>query len=326
MASPVREERGPWRAGKLEIKMKSIKQAFTGWLSAWVTTWFILGAVHCASAEAPLLDSGAGAVLRKYLAMPHPSKDQMGEARMARLDCLTLLCGMPGALEAIQKALLAGATLNQREELTETIGRNIQTKEAAAVLAELLKDPDEKIRRWAVHGLRLMSRRTEANGAQRLSMVPDHPATVDGLIPALIVAAKDPSELVRMNALWALVDARDPVATQELRERLRDPSPRIRLHAACFLTEFQDASGLAELKQALRRLQTINRGKEVEHYSDAEMLLASLERITGRSFGQIPLNPWLSSSLTEIPALQESYRLLLQKWAEWWEWTPGNGK
>jgi len=52
------------------------------------------------------------------------------------------------------------------------------------------------------------------------------------------------------------------------------------------------------------------------------MLLASLERITGKSFGEIPMNPHLCSDTTKIAEYEQRYGELLRIWAQWWAWEP----
>ena len=94
----------------------------------------------------------------------------------------------------------------------------------------------------------------------------------------------------------------------------------VRFTAACLLTEFKDASGLDEMKKALARF----RGKpESAGPFDVEKLLASFERITGKSFGEIPANPSLSSDSGVVAASEKRYRELLDTWAAWWAWEPG---
>lgn len=196
-----------------------------------------------------------------------------------------------------------------------------QTKESAQ-LCKLLKDPDEKVRAQAIHGLRMMARCTNRMGGKRIQRGPDFAPEVDGLVPYLISAASDKEESNRISALYALADTRDPLAAQELRNRLKDPSEKVRLYAACFLTEYYDASGLPEMRGALARLCQTNSADKLDYYGQAEILLASFERIIGKSFGQIPLNPMYSSNTKQIPELEKQYYLLLDTWAEWWAWEP----
>jgi hypothetical protein len=51
-------------------------------------------------------------------------------------------------------------------------------------------------------------------------------------------------------------------------------------------------------------------------------LLASFERITGKSFGRIPMNPLICSDSRQIPKLEKGYHDLLATWAQWWAWEP----
>jgi HEAT repeat protein len=149
---------------------------------------------------------------------------------------------------------------------------------------------------------------------------------VEGLVPYLVAAANDDVEANRVCAMYALADTRDPRAVAELRARLKDPSEKVRLYAACFLTEYQDASGLTEMQAALARLSQTDpegdHGSNIDYYSQAGIVLASFERITGRSFGLIPMSPYLSSSFEQISRLQRQYKDLVAAWAQWWAWEP----
>jgi HEAT repeat protein len=197
-----------------------------------------------------------------------------------------------------------------------------QTKESAAKLCKLLKDPDDKVRGQAIHGLRMLARRTNRMGGKRLQRGEKFAPKVEGLVPYLVSAADDKVESNRISALYALADTRDPLAVSELRNRLKDPSEKVRFYAACFLTEYQDASGLPEMRNTLVRLRQTNYKDDFDYYLQAEMLLASFERIVGKNFGEIPLNPSLCSDTREIPRIKERYNTLLDSWAEWWSWEP----
>lgn len=194
--------------------------------------------------------------------------------------------------------------------------------ESAELLCKLLNDPDEKVRRQAISDLRMMARRTDRMGGKRIERGSEFAPEVEGLVPYLVSAANDEVELNRICALYALADTRDPLAVSELRNRLKDTSENVRFHAACFLTEYQDASGLPEMRDALVRLLRTDPIDDFTYYCDAEMLLASFERIIGKSFGEIPLNPSLCSDTREIPLIEERYNTLLDTWAEWWAWEP----
>jgi hypothetical protein len=254
--------------------------------------------------------------MKAYLALPHPEKDDAGTTRTARLKVLDQLSSTPDVLPVIQSNWAGIKHLGQRMELAEMIGRNIQTPAGAAMLIEWLKDSAEEVRVQAVRGMRLMARRVDRAGGARIQSGPERQPKVEGLVPSLIFAANDASENVRSFALYALADARDVKATQEIRNHLKDPSQKVRFNAACFLTEFQDGSGLPELCLALERLRMTDSDKNVSYYLDAEPLLASLERVTGKTFGKLGLNPILFSN---------AYNALIQKGQikklvdSWWE-------
>jgi hypothetical protein len=55
---------------------------------------------------------------------------------------------------------------------------------------------------------------------------------------------------------------------------------------------------------------------------DAERLLSSFQRITGKSFGEIPMNPFITSDSRAAAAATQRYRELLDTWAAWWDWMP----
>lgn len=185
----------------------------------------------------------------------------------------------------------------------------------------------ERLAREALRNrLPIPRRRTVEPKDERTEPRVEFAPKVEGLVPYLVEAANDDVEANRICALYALADSRDPVAVAELRDRLSDPSEKVRLYAACLLTEYQDASGLDEMLKALDRLceTDLDENPELEftYYTDAERLLASFERLTGKSFGPIPMNPGLSSDMRQVPVLKERFKSLLATWAQWWAWQP----
>ena len=174
-------------------------------------------------------------------------------------------------------------------------------------------------------GRAVINRQTIQPQDERLEDFVEFAPKVEGLVPFLISAANDSIESNRIIALYALADTRDPFAVTELRNRLKDSSEKVQLYAACFLTEYQDASGLFVMKSALTSLNKTEpetSDYEFEFYSQAEMLLASFERITGKSLGQIPMNPSLSSDTKQIEQIKRTYNNLLRNWSQWWLWEP----
>ena len=214
------------------------------------------------------------------------------------------------AVALVVIGLCADATRAQGEALPA---------EAKALVAAL-DDPDEAVRGRAIHQLRLLARRVDVMGGQRLQRGAEFEPKVPGLVPVLIRASTDKAESNRLSALFALADTRDPAAVAAIRERLKDDSQRVRFTAGCFLTEFADASGLVELKQAIKRFRA--NPNEVTNEMDTERLLASLARITGKSFGEIPMNPMLMSDSHKAAQARARYMQLLETWDAWWDWMP----
>ena len=272
----------------------------------------------CAAEQEPL----AAAIVERYLKLPHPDDDRLGKARQERWSTLSELKLMPdAAVREIARVLPDVQQPQQRMELAEALGF-FPTKESAAKLCALLDDPDAWVRLQAVGCLRLMARRVDRVGGQRTQRGGEVPPKVEGLVPHLLKAAGDKTEQNRGLALFALADTLDPAAVAELRRRLSDDSDTVRCTAACLLTEFQDASGLAELRKALERMRSQNPVAAGDSFA-VERLLASLERITGKSFGELPhLNPFLDSDSRRAQQSTQRYRELLDAWAAWWAWEP----
>jgi HEAT repeat protein len=283
-------------------------------------------------------------IFKRYLDTPHPkgpSKTDAYDRRMdkktnrARLDRLAILAELKAfpteSVLVARRVLFEQADPKQRHEIVGRLGE-IHTRECAELLRDVIqnvrkpKDEDEAlyeelVRSSAVQGLRTMGgRRTVRFGGKRIQQGADFEPKVPGLVPYMISAADDPAERVRISALYALADSREPAAVAELRNRLKDPSNKVRLYAACFLTEYQDAAGLTEMRKALDRLRKTDVGHDFDLYWNIEMLLASFERITGKSFGDIPLNPMLSGY--SPPPGKKRYKELLDTWHTWWTWKP----
>ncbi len=84
--------------------------------------------------------------------------------------------------------------------------------EKAAVAIRLLDSPDEKVRAEAVGKLRLLARRVDRNGGQRVQRGEAFAPKVPGLLPELIKAAHDPAHQVRAVVAYALADTQEPLA------------------------------------------------------------------------------------------------------------------
>src|SRR5207249_4756520 len=170
--------------------------------------------------------------------------------------------------------------------------------------------PDKTVRNKAIYQLGALAARVDRTGLAREQRGGEKSPQVPGLVGYLIQAAHDPEN--RCAALTVLADTCDPQAAAEIRRHLKDTSAQIRLHAACLLTEFQDTSGLKEMKQALARWHSEDLEQAgLEFYFNIDLVIASLERITGKSFGKPPLMPLASSDSGAIQAAAPKYRALL---------------
>jgi len=76
------------------------------------------------------------------------------------------------------------------------------------------------------------------------------------------------------------------------------------------------------MRKALSGLKGKNPKDAIDYYWQVEMLLASFERITGKSLGKIPLNPLLSSSSDGAEAAKKQYKELVDAWEAWWKQRP----
>jgi HEAT repeats len=243
---------------------------------------------------------------------------------MSRLKCFFV-----GASLILTCRFAAGQSSNadllkqriEREKQGKAIAEANEPSDAdkAAGLIRLLASADDQVRADAVGKLRVLARRVDRIGGQRVQRGELTEPKVPGLLPEFIKASHDSAENVRIAAAYALADTLDPLSVPPLRDMLADKNDRVRLAAACLLTEFHDASGLPELKNAVRRFQTSD---DVLRYMDGEKVLVSLERITTKSFGPVPMNPLLLSDSRKFAPTKQQYQDLFDAWVQWWDWTP----
>ena len=109
-------------------------------------------------------------------------------------------------------------------------------------------------------------------------------------------------------------------AVMGYRKKLESGNEEERTDAACKLAEYGDASGLAELK---KRLGSYGGGKDRRSYGECEevsQLISALERVTGKSFGELPPHGVINMEIAEKAA--RGYEWLVKAWLEWWEWKP----
>jgi HEAT repeat protein len=233
------------------------------------------------------------------------------------------LKGLPEAevLAEVGEALGREKNAGRRAELVETL-REFASKESAELLVRALTDESPKVRGNAIHVMRLLARKVDRAGGKREQRAAWEKPKVEGLVPHLIKAADDAEETNRWTCLYALADTLDPAAVERIRAGLKDESETVRMHAACLLSEFNDASGVEELKRALVRVRATPANDPMRWF-DAERVVASMERLTGKSFGRLPVNPLILSDTRQIAQGEREYERILGAWAGWWEWQPG---
>ena len=198
-----------------------------------VTVLFVFTAI-CVGGEIekPTTDE----IIGEYLKLPHPEKDVKGQSRQMRWGVLKKLKATPDtAIEAVRVSLSKIEDQQQRRELVGAVGSFFRTEESAQLFCELLEDADDQVRGKAIHGLRLLARRTDRIGNTRTIRLrqsgtgrekenrirlrlrsgikePGNDAVraeifepiVTGLLPYLIKAADDSNEQNRVSALYAL--------------------------------------------------------------------------------------------------------------------------
>jgi HEAT repeat protein len=189
---------------------------------------------------------------------------------------------------------------------------------ATAALLSKLESTDPQARTAALEELHPLAARVDRIAGKLAQGGAPREPKIAGLTPSLVKAAVDPVESIRLLALYALADARDAEGAAALRDRVSDPSKKVRFTAACLLTEFHDASGLDELRKALTAMQA---HLATTPLAEVEQLLSALQRITGKSFGDIPTLPPEGPPRAAVAA---QYLRLLDTWAAWWDWVPPN--
>jgi HEAT repeat protein len=264
----------------------------------------------------------AASVIEDYLRLPFADEDRLGELRTQRLRALDRLKEAPDDVVAAVAGALPGVKdSRQRAEMIEAL-RYYPGRAAADVCVAALLDPADEVRSQAIQRLRLFARKVDRTGPTREQRGAPGKPLVEGLAPHLIKAADDANATNRMLCMFALADTLEPDAVVRLRGAIKDADAQVRFTAAALLSEFDDASGLPELKAELRRLLDAKRKNDGMRFMAAGRLIASFERLTGKSFGRPPMNPMLSSDTRQIVKLEAEYDRLLDTWGAWWEWQP----
>jgi hypothetical protein len=216
------------------------------------------------------------------------------------------------AIAAILKAR-PGATSRIQQNQLATALATVKTPAGTKALLALLSDPDNEFRTAAIHGLTAGIMRHENDG------------DIDQVFSALIKQA--PSEQFegsrsRICMVMSYLAGKvapgvrkaNPLAVSAvgmLQGRLKDDeSPQVRFEAACALAEFDDFSGKEELKKVVPAMDSFA-GPALGR------AVSAIEKISGKTFGSVPLDPILASDTRTIPALRDQRQALLDKLAEW---------
>ncbi len=160
-------------------------------------------------------------------------------------------------IEKLSKQLVKSKKVDERADAAKMLG-DIKAKEAVALLASALKDPDEGVRWNASYSLVEIS--PDANEA----------------IPALKEALKDSSGHVRLNAAAAL--HKMGTAKEELiapiRELLQSSDPLMRINAAEFLLSYD-----VDVKDVLPAVLQVMNNPDVKAQEAAAEVLSSLDEL-----------------------------------------------
>jgi hypothetical protein len=216
------------------------------------------------------------------------------------------------AISAILNARTGAASRAQQNQLATALA-TIKTSASTKALLALLPDPNDEFRTAAIEGLTGGIFRHENDGDS------------DQVFSALIKQA--PLEIIegsRSRICMVMpylarkvapgIRKTDPLAVSALdmlQERLKeDASSQVRFEAACALAEFGDFSGKEELKKAIPAM---------DNFAGPALgrTVSAIEKISDKTFGPIPLDPWLSGDIRAIPALRDQRQALLDRLAKW---------
>jgi len=209
----------------------------------------------------------------------------------------------------------------QKRELLQLLAQ-IKTPASAEVCRTLLTDQDEWVKHAAIDSLGGMAKRVANITKARLPLKPEFEPAVKGVVPYLIAATGDRLPRVRSAALRALVRTAEARVVDVLRKHLNDPDEHVQFLAACRLTWFKDATGLPVMRRALTGLRANNPPDGHRDYGKAKILMEAFERITGKSFGRIPVTPMACSSHEGVVRSKKQFEVLLSAWDQWWNWKP----
>ncbi|MGD0100745.1 MAG: hypothetical protein ABSC60_10410 [Acidobacteriota bacterium] len=216
------------------------------------------------------------------------------------------------AIAAILKARPGAVFQFQKHQLATALA-TIKTPASTKALLALLPDSDDEFRTAAIEGLTV--------GIIRHVSDSDSDQVFSALIrQAPLEKIEGSRSRICMVMLYlagkVAPGARktDPLAVSAvdmLQGRLKnDESSQVRFEAACALAEFYDFSGKEELKKAIPAMHSLA-GPALGR------AVSAIEKISGKTFGPVPLDPILASDTRAIPALRDQRQALLDKLAEW---------
>ena len=254
--------------------------------------------------------------VERLLKMPTATEDPQGRLNAARWQLIRDIgaLGDP-AIPVLEAGRSRAKTALQRRELTEAL-TEVRTPAGTEALLGLAANEDDDIRGSAITRL-----------AEHIASPRDVGGS-DQILPVLVKLA--PSEKVEMNRklmCMAMGTALNPPPPAEkpdarrialaigmLRDRLQnDSSPDVRFYAACLLTESGDFSGREELKKVAIAMQAVGS----DEAWGLGQLVPAIERVSGKKFGPVPMNPMIASNANRVPELKAKRKALLDEVAAW---------
>jgi hypothetical protein len=216
------------------------------------------------------------------------------------------------AIAAILWVRPSAASRTQQNQLATALA-TIKTPASTKALLALLPDPNDEFRTPAIEGLTggIMRHERDDDSNQIFSALIKQASLekIEGSRSRICMVMPYLASKVAPGARKT-----DPLAVSAvsmLQGRLKDDeSSQVRFEAACALAEFDNFSGKEELKNAIPAMHSFA-GPALGR------AVSAIEKISGKTFGPVPLDPILVSDTSTIPTLLDQRQALLNKLAKW---------